>query len=434
MSEQETETVVVDETKQLTRYQRFATFLPDKLVPELAKVWMKKIDFDSDRFVGVTLNLIRRKPEIMACEPMSILSALRQCAEFSLYPDELRGLCWIIPRYDKNVGQQVANFQLGYQGVITLFRRSGYAIDGKCVESSRVYKGEVFEMEKGLQPVLRYVPNPDLGMKDRELRLVYAICYYKEGQPDFDSLTTEELAEVERVYAKAKSGPWTQSDLSRSWMEKKTVIRQVLKLSPAMEDQSLSYAIALDEKVDANVSQGLNSALEGSQAAMAAQLLSEDGKAKISVPEIKEATGSDSLDEFMQHKEAKPVAVDAAHNKAPEDEKKRAKPEPVDEKELSIKEERAAIVRWFDEHVPDSKFTLKTPIAELRVAYNKVKGAKDDVAEAERQIETPAEEPKADEGPPVDTDDPGPAPDSQAESPKETEAEGGKDAWGSMFK
>lgn len=428
------------EEKQLTRYQKFERFLPDKLMPELAKVWIKQLEFDSDRFVGVTLNLIRRKPDILQCEPMSILAALRQCAEFSLYPDELRGLCWIIPRFDKNVGQNVANFQLGYQGVITLFRRSGYAIDGKCVESSRVYKNETFQMEKGLTPILRYVPNLDLRMKDRELKLVYAICYYKEGQPDFDAMTADEIQEVKDVYAQAKGSrtPWNQSDLSRSWMEKKTVIRQVLKLSPAMEDQSLSHAISLDEKVDANVSQGLSAALDRSQQEMAARLLSDEGKATIVVPEIQETTGAESLDDFMKDKQAKPVEVDAAHNVAPKEEtheKKEEGPKPIEQLEskaledgekMSVAEERRAIVNWFDAHVPDSKFNLKTPIKDLREAYKKIKGPLHDVKEAEKVVE----EERAEDGPPVEDGDPGP----DAEAPTREAKSEGDSSWGNMFK
>lgn len=404
-----------DEEKKLTVYQRFENFLPSML-GDLERTWIRAIPFDAQRFIGMTLNLVRRRPEILQCEPMSILAALRTCAEYALYPDDLRGHAWIIPRYDKRWGRDLANFQLGYQGLLTLLRRAkrdGEPVvsTGKSVEAERVYKGDIFEYEKGLTPVLRF--KPDLEAEDpeeRELWQVYAIVFYADGSREFDRMTAKQLERFAETYVKAvqkgKSTPWTDSDFSRSWMEKKTVLRQVLKLSPSLDDPTIASAIALDERVDAGVSQQLADGLDNTQRAMAEKLLAAGEGVTITVEPTQEERPTTALDK-MADREAKPVNVKPEHN-APEDKKEKpkeeAKPKPVEAKKTEPEPE------------DDADAAKKTAEAAMKAAKE---------ADAKK------------EPPPPEDGDPGPAPEAAAPEPeKKPEPKGddeGDEDWQAMM-
>ncbi len=312
------------DAKSLTRYEKFENFLPS-LIPKLQAVWLKTIPFDEARFVGMTLNLFLRNPRILMCEPVSVIGALKQCAEYALYPDALRGHAWIIPRKDKDIGRDRANFQIGYKGILVLLRRAkdqkGEPVvhSGKAVEAELVFKDDYFLLEKGLNPKLSFIPNLDADdPAERELRLVYAMINYREGLPDFGYMLMKQLHEIEQVYSKAsKEGtPWTQSTVSRAWMMKKTVIIQVAKLSPALDDETVSKAIALDEKLDLGLDQGLHFNVDRDQAALAAKMLSEDAVMTVVVEGApKPVEGKSSLDQFVEGKEAKPIDVKPEHNK-----------------------------------------------------------------------------------------------------------------------
>jgi hypothetical protein len=100
-------------------------------------------------------------------------------------------------------------------------------------------------------------------------------------------------------------------------MEKKTPLRQVLKLSPALDD-TLAGAVSLDEKVDAGVDQILAANMDKQLIAVAQKLL-EAGKDTVAVPAgIKgsEAAGT-ALDTFIAQKKAE---ADKTSEKKPEPE------------------------------------------------------------------------------------------------------------------
>lgn len=416
------------EEKRLSVYQRFENFIPS-IIPELERTWVKAIPFDAQRFIGMTLNLVRRKPDILKCEPLSLLAALRTCAEYALYPDDLRGHAWIIPRYDRKWGRDLANFQIGYQGMLTLFRRAKrdgkpVAAQGKCVEAERVYKGDHFEFEKGLKPNLVYRPNLDLKMNERELRLVYAIAFYADGTAEFDRMTSEELETFAETYVQAvqkgRSTPWTDSDFSREWMEKKTVLRQVLKLSPSLDDPTLSSAIALDERVDAGVSQQLSDGLDKSQRALVSKLLEAENVQVVVTGDgeevVVESRPTSKLDKLAD-REAKPVNLKPEHNAPAENAAEKPAEKPVEAKKPAPAPEPA-------------KEPEKKPEGQAKP---------EPAPEPEPEKPEPEPEPAKSEAepPPPEDGDPGPAPEVEskpAPEPEKPEGQAGSDDdWDAMI-
>ncbi len=272
------------------RLDKLAAFLPSALV-KIAPAWPQgdRIPpFNADKFIGTALQSLQRQPRLLQknADLWSLVGALRECVEYGLYPDDLRGYFYLTPRWDKDLNAWRCVAILGYRGFVYLFRRSPMAAEGNAVQSERVYEGDVFEVEKGL--VDKLVWRPDLKAAetpDRKLRLVYSILRYKDGTADFDYTMRWQIDQIRDFHSDAASSsfsPWnSKSDLVRSWMEKKTSLKQVLKLSPALDDV-MAAAVSVDDLGDVSIDQGLGDRLDKKMRDTISTLFA-DGKPQVNV-------------------------------------------------------------------------------------------------------------------------------------------------------
>lgn len=218
----------------LSKYM--GNFLPDQ-------GWERKL-------MDLGFLLVRRTPLIQQCTEPSFYAALLQAAKFALQPD-VRGQCWFIPRKTgpKNEYGEKAyevSFQIGYQGLLELARRSG-AI-GK-VEARVVRAKDQFDYEFGTTPYIKHKParGGDVG----KLTAVYAIGWLANGLNQFVVL---EEADVLRYKNMAQgldkaSSPW------KTWepeMWQKTALARLCRFLPASielaEAAAMSEKEALDER------------------------------------------------------------------------------------------------------------------------------------------------------------------------------------------
>lgn len=98
------------------------------------------------RFVRIVHTAVRMNPELLRCEPMSVVGAAMQAAQLGLTPNML-GESWLIPRGGR------CTFQIGWKGMLTLAARSKIRITGDVV-----YERDEFRYTKGLDPTLVHVP------------------------------------------------------------------------------------------------------------------------------------------------------------------------------------------------------------------------------------------------------------------------------------
>lgn len=125
-----------------------------------------------ERLIQVCATMVTRNQELMVCTPASLVGALMQSAILGLDPS--LGQCAFIPRYNSKLGKKECNFQIQYQGILHLARKSG---EIKTVYSECVREGDVFEYELGLEPKLIHKPNVDsVG----ELKYVYVVWRFKD--------------------------------------------------------------------------------------------------------------------------------------------------------------------------------------------------------------------------------------------------------------
>jgi recombination protein RecT len=209
-----------------------------------AKDYMKQIENyyrgnkeESMMFLTAAVEYIRKVPKLLECDHQSLLSALVISAQFRFMPSGVSGEGYIIP-----YGKQ-ANFQLGYQGIITLLWRTGKV---KSIKAVIVYKNDKFEYEEGLTTKLVHVP-VSFGQEKGDPIGVYAVAETITGGYVFQVMSEKEVMAIKSM-SKAKDraeSPWNSKDPEK-WMWKKTCLIQLAKLLP--KTQEIQRAIEEDYK------------------------------------------------------------------------------------------------------------------------------------------------------------------------------------------
>lgn len=195
------------------------------------------------KFLGAVAWCYQSVPKLSECTQESVLNAFMKMAELDLYPSNVSGQAYVIP-YGK-----VANFQLWYQGLVTLFYRSG----AKAIRSEIVRQIDVdqwrFSYENG---IIRHSPdifNPK--RKDSPAVGAYVIVDLPTGGAVAKAMGKEEIIGIGKKFSKAyafSDSPWKESNDPELWMWKKTVLKQVAKLVP--KNERLISAIEADNSGD----------------------------------------------------------------------------------------------------------------------------------------------------------------------------------------
>lgn len=229
----------------------------DRSIAGLMKSYQSEIaralprHMNADRMARVALTQCRTTPALMKCKPESLFGAIIQCSQLGLEPGNGLGHAYLLP-----YGQEVTLI-IGYRGMIDLARRSGQIVS---LEAHAVYQGDQFECTFGLDSTLKHQPdwqNPNRTNADR-LQFVYAVAKLKDGGTQFEVMSRAEVDGIRARSRAGRSGPWVTDYAA---MALKTVIRRLFKYLPVSIE--LQQAVALDEKVDANLSQEHEAVING---------------------------------------------------------------------------------------------------------------------------------------------------------------------------
>jgi recombination protein RecT len=200
-------------------------------------------DSKSAQHFMAQVNLAMRKNvALAACDPQSIFEAAMACAHLELPPNTPEGYAYIIP-YGK-----VAQFQLGYKGLVELAYRSGVV---KTIAAELVFPDDEFRVELGTER--RLVHNPSwknaAGRTYDKAIALYATAILNNGETVFEVMTKEDVDKIKRTSKAGTSGPW------KEWpeqMAKKTVVKRLLKLLPASAaDNRFKVAAEWDSSAEA---------------------------------------------------------------------------------------------------------------------------------------------------------------------------------------
>lgn len=191
-----------------------------------------------ERLTMVAYTLVRTNPKLAGCTPQSLLGALMTTAQLGLEPGPLQHV-YYIPRWNKNVGADEVNFQVGYKGMIELARRAGVQI-----KTRNVYEHDVFDLGYGFEDTVTHKP----ALADRGEVIGYYMTATWDGGTYVQWMN---LDDVNRIRERSDSfkkgyGPWvTDYDA----MARKTLVRAAFSANAMPTTTLIAQAINVDETV-----------------------------------------------------------------------------------------------------------------------------------------------------------------------------------------
>lgn len=223
-------------------------------------------------FLSNVMAAVQRNPKLLECTPVTVINSFMLMASLKLMPSGVSGEAFVLPY--KNHGVMEAQFQLGYQGLVTLLYRAG----AKSIVAELVREKDSFELVNG--KVLHKV-NPLKSRADRgEVIGVYAIITTATGGSVEGFMRMEDILGHAKKFSKSFGGdfsPWNPESDPEGWMPRKTVLKQVAKLAP--KNESLIKAIAADNE-DSIISDRLKDAEELSSSMKMGNLLTHGNDQK----------------------------------------------------------------------------------------------------------------------------------------------------------
>lgn len=192
-------------------------------------------------FLSNVVESVRRTPKLLECPPATVVSSFMVMASLKLMPSSVSGEAFVIPY--KNKGVVEAQFQLGYQGLVTLLYRAG----NREVIAELVREHDKFSISRGK---VHHEVDPRKSKKDRgEWIGAYAIIVTATGGTVETYMTKEDILAHAQQFSKSYGGeysPWNPENDPEGWMPRKTVLKQNCKLAP--KNETLNRAIAEDNK------------------------------------------------------------------------------------------------------------------------------------------------------------------------------------------
>jgi recombination protein RecT len=220
-------------TTALTKTQRITSLAASLEERKAAFAEMLPSHVNVKRFIKSAMLYAMRSPEILDCDPKSIITSVNNAAELGLDFTQAKGHAYLV-----KFGN-AATFMPGYRGLIELARRSGRV---KYLDAQLVYQNDVFEYELGANRALIHKP-PRLGQPRGEMIGAYAVAKLDNDELQFVVMNMEELNSI-RARSKAKNaGPW-QTDPGE--MYRKIPVRRLFKYLPCSPD--LEKAIEYDNQ------------------------------------------------------------------------------------------------------------------------------------------------------------------------------------------
>lgn len=208
------------------------------MTPEIQRALPKGMD--ADRVARLALTVVRKTPKLAECSAESFAGALLTASALGLEigaGDE----AYLVP-----YGRE-CQLIIGYQGMAKLFYQSPLAAN---LDAQAVYEHDDFDYAYGTSPFLRHKP----AMGERgDVTHYYAVASLNTGASAFVVLSPEEC----KALRQGKVGPDSRFKAGdpMKWMERKTAVRQLVKLLP--RSTSLTAAVAAEDATGTELHRGL---------------------------------------------------------------------------------------------------------------------------------------------------------------------------------
>lgn len=193
-----------------------------------------------ERIARVVELEFRKNPELMKCDPVSVVDSVSRIMKWGLEPGET---AYLVPYGNKCQAIR------GVQGLIQLMYDSGHV---RGVDVHVVYEKDHYEEEQGLHPILKHVP---AFVKDRgPMVRVYCVIRLPFQHQVFRSFSLEEVEAIRQTYSKQ----WKKGPMPKWYMEKTAVIHTAKYLPKSSKFAAIHEAARREEEsetidVDAHV-------------------------------------------------------------------------------------------------------------------------------------------------------------------------------------
>lgn len=223
-------------------------------------------------FLSNVMAAVQRNPKLLECTPISVINSFMLMASLKLMPSGVSGEAFVLPY--RNKGVMEAQFQLGYQGIVTLLYRAG----ARSVVAELVREHDTFTLINGK---IQHAVNPLKTRTERGVVIgAYAIITTATGGTVESFMRMEDILAHAQKFSKSYGGdfsPWNPESDPEGWMPRKTVLKQTSKLAP--KNEMLVRAIAADNE-DSIISDRLKEATDNAESLKMGNLLTHGNNQK----------------------------------------------------------------------------------------------------------------------------------------------------------
>lgn len=206
----------------------------------------------ASRFVTSLITLVAMNPDLAKCDQATIVSAALQAETLGLPLNNQMGFGYVLPYEDKKNKRVVAQFQIGWRGIVQLMIRSNQM---KKIHTIEVRKGELVKFNPILNDFeFSYIADEEERAKAPVIGY-YAMFETTNGyvQELFWSLSKMTLHA--KTYSKGYQADLKNETAYTFWsksfdeMAKKTMLKQISKFAPMSVDSPLAKALQVDQAV-----------------------------------------------------------------------------------------------------------------------------------------------------------------------------------------
>jgi recombination protein RecT len=186
---------------------------------------------NGDKFISSIISAVNANPQLQECTNQSIVSAALVGNALNLSPSPQLGQFYLVPFNDNRNGRKVAQFQIGYKGMIQLAIRSGQykKLDVKIIKEGEVVKIDVLNDEYEFKAI----EDPE-QREQAETVGYYAFFELLNGFRKELYWTKEQMEAHAKKYSQGYAGDLRRGTKYTFWskdfdgMAQKTMLRQLI--------------------------------------------------------------------------------------------------------------------------------------------------------------------------------------------------------------
>jgi phage RecT family recombinase len=235
MTSEETRGAIGTALERMGKVREFREELTTTFRPEIERALVGRID--PDHFIEVAISAYLGDDKLRDANPVSVLAALRKCAQLGLRPDNEEA-CIVVYK-------GIAQAQPMFKGIVRNILRTKLV---KVVEARVVHSADAFDYEYGLDSYLKH--KPSRGGNRGEVTDSYALAKLANGERIFEVVEADELEKIHQLAVRKNGGVDTPA-----WrnfpgeMRRKIAVR---RLSKYLElDPHAAAVVRYDELLDA---------------------------------------------------------------------------------------------------------------------------------------------------------------------------------------